>query len=118
MSNSILLALTAHDASSAAIDVHTFQEFLLTIHALKLDIDIAGHGRICLFVMIALFKNLFSFDLQFLDLFLGFVNFSIYVFALLLETVVLFDCLVKLLLFDEQFAHLLHVFEVAHVSET
>ena len=118
MSNSILLALTAHNASSAAIDVHALQEFLLAIHALKLDVDIAGHGRICLFVMITLFENLFGFDLQFLDLLLGLVNFGVNVFALLLETVVLFDGLVKLLLFDEQFAHLLHVFEVAHVGKT
>ena len=68
--------------------------------------------------MIALFENLFGFDLQFLDLLLGLVNFGVNVFALLLETVVLFDGLVKLLLFDEQFAHLLHVFEVAHVGKT
>ncbi len=65
----VLLLLAYQNASLAFVDVHSFEEFRLCIHALELDVRIAARGRIVELVLITILQNLLRLDLLFPDLF-------------------------------------------------
>ena len=57
MGNNILLLLTTKDAALAAVDIQGFDELIFAIHALKLNVSIAGRCDIVFFVLVTFFKN-------------------------------------------------------------
>jgi len=63
-----LLSLAADYASTTTADIHSFQEFRLSIHALELNIRVTARSRIIFLVIISFLENAFSFDLQPLNL--------------------------------------------------
>ena len=74
--NGILLLLANQNASLALIDVHSFKEFCLCIHALELDVRVAARCRIVDFVLSAILQNLLRLDLLLPDLFLDCLFFA------------------------------------------
>ena len=66
MGNNILLFLTTKDAALAAVDIQGFNELIFAIHALKLNVSIAGRSSIVFFVLVSFLQN----GLRFLVFFL------------------------------------------------
>ena len=63
----VMFAVASHTASLAAADVHCIEELLFAIHALKLNISIAGRGNIVFFVLVSFLENGLSLLVFFLD---------------------------------------------------
>ena len=50
-----MFILAADYATAATADVHSFQEFILSVHTLELYIGVTAGGRIIFFVIISFF---------------------------------------------------------------
>ena len=68
MSDHIILLAAFHDAALAAIDIHSFNELLLSVHTLELDICISAGGGIVRLVLVTILKHLFGCHLDSLNL--------------------------------------------------
>ena len=134
MRDVVLFVLAAEHASAAAVNVHSFEELLLSIHALELDIGVTAGGRIVLLVLRACFQDVLRLPLNLLDLLLYLHDFllEVDISAIVLRLPILgvahfsalcllalqgLECFIKLLLSDKQLAHLFHEAQVAEVCE-
>ena len=108
----VLLLLAYQNASLAFIDVHSFEEFCLAIHALELNVSIAARSRIVELVLIAILKNLFRLDLLLPDFFFYRIFFASRSSRLLQ----LGQFLVKFFLLDQKGSHSFHVVEITKIS--
>ena len=116
MCNRLLFALAPQNASSTTSDVHSLEELLLAVHTLELHVNVPGHGWIVLLVRVSFLKDVLGLQLQVFDLLLRLLYLRVHILTLVLLSVVLAERLVKLFLLDQEFAHLLHVLQVAHIG--
>lgn len=63
MSDRFILFLASQPESLTGIDVHGFQELILSIHTLELNKSITGTSRVVLLVLVSLLQNVLGFCL-------------------------------------------------------
>lgn len=117
MSDFIILLLAAHDASSAAVNVHGLEELFLAVHALELNVSVTAGRGVVLFVLVARLEDQLRLTLDLLDLLLDFDDFGVTIRDCTLGFLNLLQALVQLLLVHEQLAHSPHILEIAKIGQ-
>ena len=75
MSDRIMLLLTTKTTALAAIYIHGLHELLFAIHALKLNVNIAGRRSIVFFVLVTFLQNFCCFNIFFFYFIVHLLNF-------------------------------------------